>query len=58
MGNMSSTLPPSHFNEAFLSWFREQTEAAWSKYPIITLDDYLNNETTSFCTLIHRLLIG
>lgn len=37
---MSSTLPPLHFNEAFLSWFRERTEAAWSGYPAITLNTY------------------
>lgn len=41
---MSSTLPPLHFNEAFLSWFRERTEAAWSRYDIITFDDYPNAE--------------
>lgn len=37
---MPSSFPPLPFNEAFLSWFRERTEAAWGKYDSITLEHY------------------
>lgn len=39
-GNMPPAIPSCHFDEAFLSWFRERTEAAWSKYPPVTLEQY------------------
>ncbi len=36
---MGSALP-TEFGEAFLDWFRERTEAAWSTYPTPTLDGF------------------
>lgn len=41
---MPSTFPFVHFDEAFLSWLRERTEAAWSKCPPIILENSSTSE--------------
>src|SRR5215469_16800458 len=36
---MASAVPPA-FSEAFLDWFRQSTEGAWSIYPTPTLERF------------------
>lgn len=38
---MSRASPPPRFDEEFLSWFREETEAAWDEYRPRTFDQYV-----------------
>lgn len=38
---MSRASPPPGFDEEFISWFREETEAAWDEYRPRTFDQYV-----------------
>ena len=35
---------PSYFDETFLRWFRERTEASWQAYRTRTFDEYVAEE--------------